>query len=100
MQNKIMLLLLVTFIATPVYAAKTTLETVAHEITFTVDNQVFVEEIQEYWQVIDATPKSGGSRYVRLQNRAGESWIWNAPLNDYNTNVSMDPEVETRWLRE
>ncbi len=52
---------------------------------------------EECWQVVRATPNSGGQEYIRLQNVDGRSFKWNAQVADYNDSVALD---DPRWKAE
>jgi hypothetical protein len=48
-------------------------------------------------EVVRATPTNGMPEYIRLQFASGESYLWNAPLDDWSEAVSED---DPRWVRE
>ena len=56
-------------------------------------------ETVEVGYVTRATPNSGGAEYVRLCI-GDDSWLWNAPVRDWNDKVSADVAVEGRWVKE
>jgi len=50
------------------------------------------------YQVIEASPKSDPSAiYIRRQHMDGRSFLWNAPVVDWNENVTTD---DSRWVAE
>jgi len=52
-------------------------------------------------QVIEATPKTGGETYIRLQKGVERAnYKWNAPVKDYKNSISLDPSEEERWIKE
>lgn len=47
-------------------------------------------------RVVKAAPNSGGPEYIRL-SIGDASWIWNAPVADWNETVT---EADPRWVAE
>lgn len=47
--------------------------------------------------VVKATPKFGGSEYIRMHLADGSTYLWNAPTADWNNTISDDPLAELRW---
>ncbi len=53
-------------------------------------------------RVIRATPKTGGSEYIRLHFEAeGTSFLWNDLVANYDSDTTdHDPATEARWVQE
>lgn len=67
----------------------------AIEDEYTVNGQPVVVRVGE---VMLATPRDGsGPEYLRLQYTTGESYLWGAPVADWNQTVAED---DPRWVRE
>lgn len=47
-------------------------------------------------RVVKASPNTGGAQYIRM-SIGDESWIWNAPVADWNEDVT---EGDPRWIAE
>ena len=47
-------------------------------------------------RVVKASPNSGGAEYIRM-SIGDDSWIWNAPVADWNEDVTED---DPRWIAE
>lgn len=57
--------------------------------------RVVLKDISE-GRVVKASPNSGGAEYIRM-SIGDESWIWNAPVADWNEDVTED---DPRWIAE
>lgn len=47
--------------------------------------------------VVRAVPRNGNPEYLRLQFSTGETYLWTAPVSDWNEQVTED---DPRWERE
>lgn len=52
------------------------------------------------YHVVRATPNAGGAEYIRLHLEDGSTYLWNAPVADWNNAVGGDPVAENRWEAE
>lgn len=52
---------------------------------------------------VKATPNTGGTPKIWLffhRSGSSESYIWNAPIDDFNEQIELDPGAESRWVAE
>lgn len=73
-----------------------TLKELPRVMTITLDGQLIPVEGGES-QVKRIFRKRDGKEIIVLHLESG-SYGWNAPLEDWNEGVSMNPEDEDRWL--
>lgn len=95
------ILLILFLLASPVFAGVERLRGVDETIEIVIDGKTYTET-KEIGEVILATTNREPKRtYIRLQHYIGDSWLWNAPIDDYIAeNTSLDTDRETRWVKE
>ncbi len=74
---------------------------VTEEQTVEVEPGVEFTETVERFRVVSVTPKAGDDypgKFIRNHdNETLKTYLWNAPVDDWNDNVDCNPDNESRW---
>ena len=67
----------------------------------TIDGVTYSETV-DAGRVIRATPKTGGSEYIRLHiEEEGTTFLWNDLVANYDPDTTdHNPATESRWVQE
>lgn len=78
--------------------------TVREDQTIEVEPGIEFTETVEVYRVVSVTPETGddyAEKFIRNHDEQNfKHYIWNAPVEDWNTDVDCDPNNEPRWKLE
>ena len=74
---------------------------VTEDQTIEVEPGIEFTETIERFRVVSVTPEAGDdypSKFIRNHdNETLETYLWNAPTEDWNDSVDCNPSNESRW---
>lgn len=77
---------------------------ITEDQTIEIEPSVEFTETIERFRVVSVTPEAGddySAKFIRNHdNETLKTYLWNAPAEDWNTDVDCDPNNEPRWKLE
>ena len=77
---------------------------ISEDQTIEIEPGVEFTETIERFRVVSVTPEAGddySAKFIRNHDQQNlQSYLWNAPVDDWNDSIDCDPANESRWKLE